>query len=129
MSPQLPPPPPPAPDAGEHDAAYPGDIRMSRRLVYPPPLPAASPPPQGISISGGAHGGAADERARFGGVRQCRSSKSPAAPPFASGDRTRRNFLGGEGDDDGDDDSVIPVAAAAAAAGIARREKPRRPGN
>jgi len=40
----------------------------------------------GISITGGAHGAAA----RFLGVRQCRSSKSPAAEPLASGERGRR---------------------------------------
>jgi hypothetical protein len=89
MSPQLLCTPPPS--AGDlADAAYSGEDRMSRRLVYPcrpPPLPLSSslPAPSGISITGGgAHRGTC-----FLGLRQCRSSKSPAAEPMPSDERGR----------------------------------------
>jgi len=81
-----------------------GDARMSRRLVYPFPLPSSEL--IGISIPGGGH-----EGARLSGVRQCRSSKFPSAPPLASGERSRPRWWCGKGDGES-------RAAASAADGI-----------
>lgn len=123
MSPQLPHPPPPQAPGEPPAAAYSGDDRMSRRLVYPcpPPLlllssPSLPAPPLGISITGGgAHRGAGDGVARFLGVRQCRSSKSPAAEPLASGERGRRHCCVGVGV--GVSESFCGSGATAAGAG------------
>jgi hypothetical protein len=136
-SPPPPPPPPPPPlppSAGELDlldAAYSGDERMSRRLVYPrAPTPTPLPPP-GISISGGAHRLRIPSPARLPAAagRQCRSWNSllvvvllaaPPSPFATTGPPSRHRFLAGDGDGDADS-TTAATAAVIMAAGKSRR--------